>query len=233
MRKKILAAMMAATVLALTACGNQAGQETAEGTVQETEAAETTDTETETGTGENTVEGMVVEAAMNSLTVLTLSGEYELFSYPENGAETNLENGILLGEIVKVEYTGSSENGDAVAQNISEGSIETTLPREAYEFALTVLESVKLNDMEGLSACISYPSYIGMGEEDTVVETKEDFMAIDREKMTPLYDIAEFNLFNMTESQAGIIIGDSKPNIIFKETDGSYGITGINMPAAE
>lgn len=240
-----LAMLLTAGVMA---CGSKEEAESvvaeetavAEGTIVTEEAAadhETKATEeesmatelTEEAVEEAEVDGMVIDAAMNSLSIMTTEGEVLLFAYPEDGADVELEDGILLGEVVHVTYTGSNDEGNAVAVKVSAAAVETTLDREAYEFAIIAISFAKFNDLEGLSSLAAYPVYVGMGDVSLTAKSEGDFNSIEREELMGLGALADYNLFEMTETDAGIIIGDGKPNIIFSAGENGYAITGINV----
>lgn len=247
--KWITLTMAAVLALGVSACGNdttQTGQEqviaeTTEQSTTEAPAEETTqqkpeETEADTAAEENAapdelsdVEGMVIEAAANYLSIMTQEGETLFFSYPENGVETVLEEGMQLGEMVRISYTGSADTGDATAISIEAGTTETNLDRAVYEFALMVIESAKLNDLTGLSLLVSYPVYMEIGDVSVTVKKPEDFVALNREDFMPLGQLADYNLFELSETQAGYVLGDGKPNIIFSETEDGYGITNIHI----
>lgn len=253
MRGKVKKGIVTAVIVlaaGLTACGSKEAQESVPVVVEtlseeetpeiavmvgETETAETQSTkeqpEAEQVTGDS--EGMVIDAAMNSLSIMTPEGEVLFFIYPEEGANVELEEGILLGEIVKVTYTGSNEEGTAEAVVVAAGTTQTDLDREAYEFAIKAISFAKFNDLEGLSGMAAYPLYIGIGDNGITVENEGDFNSIEREELIPLGLLADYNLFHMAESNAGIVIGDGKPNLIFSAGEEGYKITGINIPATD
>lgn len=248
-RKWIILTMAAVLALGVSACGNattQTGQEpitaetteqsTTEAPAEETMQQKPEETEADTATEENAalnelsdVEGMVIEEAANYLSIMTQEGETLFFSYPENGVETELEEGMQLGEMVKISYTGSADTGDATAISIEASAIETTLDRAVYEFALFVIESAKLNDLAGLSQLVSYPVSMEIGDVLVTVKTPEDFAALNREDFIPLGQLADYNLFELSETQTGYVIGDSKLNVAFSETEDGYGITDIHI----
>lgn len=240
MKKKILITMMCLAMAGLTACGNKTEEAPAETAPVETETTETETTGTETTETETTgieaasaeeieVDGIVTDAAMNSLSIVTPESEFLLFSYPDEGIESDLEDGILLGEVVKVTYV-EDENEVMVAKKVTKSGITVELPREAYEFALGVLMSIKFMDQETLASMVKYPVYVKDTDIEKVVESKEDFMALDREALftEDFMMLGDYNLFEMESGKEGIMIGNTTPNITFNDNgDGTYAITGI------
>ena len=93
----------------------QTEQESAQETLTETESGTQTGTEDaeDAPAGElitdatGSFEGIVVDAAMNSLVIDTKDGIMYSFSYPESGVEMDLADGLLLGMSVLVK----SEDG--------------------------------------------------------------------------------------------------------------------------
>lgn len=249
-KKGIVAAAAIVLAAGMAACGSKEAQESVPAAVEtvseeetaeiavmvgETENAETQSTEEQPEVEQVTAdtEGMVIDAAMNSLSIMSPEGEVFFFTYPEEGARVELEDGVLLGEVIKVTYTGSHEEGTAEAVIVTAGTTETALDREAYEFAITAVSFAKFNDLEGLSGLVDYPLYIGIGDNGITVENEGDFNSIEREELIPLGLLADYNLFDLAESDAGIVIGDGKPNIIFSAGEEGYKITGINIPATD
>lgn len=238
MKKSILTVLMAAVAVSCCACGktgNVEGTQNVPETQEVTERAteeESTAPETEEAEPEqHTSEGLVTETAVNHMTLLTPEGEFLFIGYPDAGVETDLEGGIQLGSIVKVDYTGSSENGDAVAVKVAAGNIRTDIPREAYAFAIAAVDAIKFMDQEGFADMMAYPVYLEPEENAGVtVKSKEGFMSIDREKIFTgdLMMLGDYNFLNMVHAEAGYIVGDGTPNFIFEETENGFGITGVN-----
>lgn len=221
----------APTAVTETAEENQASEDaavpTAEDAVIVPESTEVQQTEEEAV--KLSAEGMVIDAAIHSLSIMTEGGDVLFFSYPEDGAAVELEDGILLGEVVNVIHTGSNEAGNAVAVEITAGDTETVLDREAYEFAIKIINFAKFNDLEGLAGVTAYPVFVDMGDIDVMVNNEGDFKSIERLELMSLGGLADYNLFNMVETQEGIIIGEGKPNMIFAAGEDGYAITGINV----
>lgn len=98
---------------------------------------------------------------------------------------------------------------------------------EVAVFAEQIQAAMADQDLEALAELCAYPLAVN-GE---VVETKEAFMelgadAIFTEERCAV--IAAVDVSTLEETNAGIIMGDATPNIIFKSVDGELGIVGIN-----
>ena len=98
---------------------------------------------------------------------------------------------------------------------------------EVAAFAEQIQTAMADQDLEALADLCAYPLAVN-GE---VVETKEDFMelganVIFTEERCAV--IAAVDVSTLEETNAGVIMGDATPNIIFKSVDGELGITGIN-----
>lgn len=111
------------------------------------------------------------------------------------------------------------------------GKDEEQNGNEYAAFAEEIKDAFDKKDQAALADMIAYPAYIGIGE-GIVVEDKADFMKIKAsdiftDKMIEMIDTYDFGTLEMC--QAGVIIGDEKPNVIFKGSkDDSFGITGMN-----
>lgn len=247
---KKLTSLLTATILfaalTLTGCGKSA-PEVEESTVAATEESSNTEVAAETNTESEaapaaetsaevqSVDGLITDAAMNSFTIQTQDGAYLFFSMPEEGADTQTSNGLLLGTVVNVTYTGSSDDGTAVATVIKDSSVTAALTPEDYQYLFSVIQTVQFMDMEGLSGLITYPAYIDLGDSDATVNSEADFTALDKEALLNedlMVAVSNCNLFTLSESKVGIVLGDGTPNIIVsRAADGTLGITGINAAA--
>lgn len=101
----------------------------------------------------------------------------------------------------------------------------------AEAFAEKIKTAVANGDMEALADLTSFPVYVGIAE-GSVVETREDFLALGAEKVltTGLVSSVEgADISNLSPSMAGFSISeDGKANIIFGVVDGRLAISGIN-----
>lgn len=247
MKKLLVVMTICSMVASLCACGTKAEEAAPATTVaaveETTAAAETTEAATveaateEAATAEaaeaGTVTGIVTDAAMNSLMIQAEDGSFYMFS-KEDTTKVNCTDGILLGNVVDVAYTGTQDAGDAVAVEINDSTVTAKADREALEFALTVINTMQFMDQEGLASLMTYPAYVGVGEIDETVDSADALAALDREKLFPenlITTISDYNLFNLESTEAGYVIGDGKPNVIFNvdaNSESGFGITGIN-----
>ncbi len=246
MKKLLMTLLVCGMVASMCACANKteetavpAEDATTEVVTEEAPAEDTTEaTEETTKTTEETegtvVTGIITEAAMNTFSIQAEDGTYYLFAKDDN-TKVNCADGILLGEVVDVTYTGTQEAGDMVAVEINDSAVETKADKEAITFAISAMQSVQFMDQEGLSSMMTYPAYVCVGDIDETVADAETFKAIDSEKLfsQELSDVVvNYNLFNLEEVPGtGYILGDGTPNIIFqadKNSDFGFGVTAIN-----
>lgn len=98
---------------------------------------------------------------------------------------------------------------------------------EVAAFAEKIQTATADKDLEALADLCAYPLAVN-GE---VVETKEAFMELGADVIFTeerCAVIAAVDVSALEETNAGVIMGDATPNIIFKSVDGELGIAGIN-----
>lgn len=253
----LLAALMI-TGLIFTGCGKKT--ETAAPSAAETEAeAETVSTEAsgessaqesagETETPEEsgtfdmaseeipmavsgTYDGIVVDAAMNSLVIDTAEGKMYAVSLPETRDVVETSDGILLGQAVTVTCE------DGVASVITDCEVKPAADREALAFAADILFACKYRDINSLSSLAGYPVYVKLGDEDQTIENGGDFLKLPAAKVLSderVEAVLSTNLFEIKELSGGkYVLGseEGRPNIIFQKDDGrdsGFAVTGIN-----
>ncbi|MDD2973302.1 MAG: hypothetical protein PHE02_14355 [Lachnospiraceae bacterium] len=145
-------------------------------------------------------------------------------------------------ETVIAETTVEAETDTETATEettVEETTAEETTAENAVEGAdiAAVAENVKKavadKDIDALADLAAYPVYVGIGE-GSVVETKEDFIALGADAVfTDALGkaIADVDVPTLAEVEAGIVMSgaDAKPNITLGTAeDGIFGITGIN-----
>lgn len=103
------------------------------------------------------------------------------------------------------------------------------------EFGKKVKESVAKKDIEELSNLVAYPVYIGFPDEGIIIENKEDFVLIDKERFFTQEMLTSIELSDETTlepSMAGFTLmsslENSVPSITFSIVNGKLGIVGIN-----
>ena len=221
----------------------------AEALSEETEAAKETLTETENGTQSGTedagdaqegemitdatgsFEGIVVDAARNSLVIDTKDGIMYSFSYPESGVEMDLADGLLLGMSVLV------KSEDGMASSVQDGLTQPAADQGALAFAADILFACRYKSMESLANLAVFPLYVRLDDGDLIAENAEEFLAF------PEYEIfseerveavLSTNLYEVTELDGGrYVLGSEEgtPNITFQKDDGrdsGFAIVGIN-----
>ncbi len=121
---------------------------------------------------------------------------------------------------------------NAAADTVDDAAADAAaVDPEVIAFADQVKEAVAAKDLDALSALITYPVYVGIGE-GSVVESADGLAEIGAEAVfddSLVSAIDAFDNATLTEVGAGYVMGDGKPNVTFnKQEDGSFGITGIN-----
>ena len=166
----------------------------------------------------------------------------------EAGQETKEEAGQSAGRESGSAQDGSagsmaSSEEDAGIQQ-SEASKETTELRDDYkdnfdvdgeaaaEFGRMIKEAVAQKDVEKLAGLTGFPVYVGLSG-GIVVETKDDFIALDVEELLSdemLSSMADADENALSPSMAGFTLYGSKgaPSITFGVREGRLAISGIN-----
>lgn len=144
-----------------------------------------------------------------------------------------------------------TENGENVEeqplesiQNADEGqeTEETTSDdnfavdeQEVIDFAQQVKEAVLEENIEKLADLTAFPTYVGFKEEGITVETRDEFLALDQEKLFAvemLDSIKESDATNLKPSMAGFTLQkdteEMVPSITFGMAEGKLSISGIN-----
>ena len=208
----------------------------------ETESAAETEGETQTGlesAPEETMvmdatgsfEGIVVDAAMNSLVIDTEDGIMYSFSYPESGVEMDLSDGLLLGMSVLV------KSEDGIASSVQDGPTQPASDRDALAFAADILFACRYRSMDSLANLAGFPLYVRLDDEDMTVEDAEQFLALPEDQILSderVDAVLSTNLYEVTELDGGrYVLGsdEGKPNIIFQKDggrDSGFAIVGIN-----
>lgn len=122
-----------------------------------------------------------------------------------------------------------AEENEAEEETLSEEEL-TDLYRDFGEALQDVIAD---KDMEEVAELMVYPSYIGI-DDGIVVESEEDFLALDADKvftdeLIAAVEAADVDAIELVE--AGFVVGDESgaPNVTFGlDEDGTIGIVGIN-----
>lgn len=169
------------------------------------------------------------------------------------GRETGQGTGEEAGQSAGRE-SGSAQDGSSVESPASskedtdtqqsEASKETTELRNDYkdnfdvdgeaaaEFGRMIKEAVAQKDVEKLAELTGFPVYVGLSG-GIVVETKDDFIALDVEELLSdemLSSMADADENALSPSMAGFTLYGSEgaPSITFGVREGRLAISGIN-----
>lgn len=141
-----------------------------------------------------------------------------------------IENVAPAEEVPTAESEAEYEPSESEVEEMNDNYADLEEKRaegEVAAFAEQIQIAMADQDLEALAELCAYPLAVN-GE---VVETKEAFMelgadAIFTEERCAV--IAAVDVSTLEETNAGTIMGDATPNIIFKSVDGEPGIVGIN-----
>lgn len=160
------------------------------------------------------------------LLMFTACGQKQI---PEQTFEDILETTKVTESIAEISNTDTFPEPSKGIDNFSVDK------NKIIEFAMQIQNAVLEKDIEKLSLLSAYPVYIGFLDEGLIIETREDFLALDTEKLFSnemIASIQETQVDSLQPSMAGfIMMKDSKehvPNIIFGIVDEALAITGIN-----
>lgn len=100
-------------------------------------------------------------------------------------------------------------------------------------FALQIKNAVAEQDLEALADLTIFPVYIGFDEADKTIESKEEMLALEEEKVFTealMNSVAQTDETKLSPSKAGFVLSgeDSTANIIFGLRDGKLAILEIN-----
>lgn len=187
-------------------------------------------------TGEkHTVTGIITDATQYSLSMQTPEGFSYYLTIPETGVTGNL-NYIIIGQMVSLTYMGSLDENHAVLTGIYDSTLNTGIYLEEYAFAIKIINAVRAMDMKALSDLTNFPVFIDTGNYNGPMNTSGEFEVIDNEKIFTealVTRMVNYNLFDLTYTDAGFVMGNGTPSITFDaDDDGILGIIGINSAAA-
>lgn len=218
MKRVLTIIMTIAVMLTLAGCGNKVGQEADSKEVSQ-------------GAGE--------EAGQN--TGQAASRETEEEASQSTGQAESRDNSPAQEDGSSGSASSSGEDADAKQSETSKETIELRNDYEdnfdvdekaAAEFGRMIKEAVAKKDVEMLADLTGFPVYVGLSG-GMVVETREDFIALDVEEllsdeMVSSMEAADEN--SLSPSMAGFTLhgGDGTPSITFGVREGSLAISGIN-----
>lgn len=131
-------------------------------------------------------------------------------------------------EAAQAEKTEQEE--EAASGGLDNFSVDTA---EVKNFAGKIQEAVAGKDLEALADLTAFPTYVGFADGGEVVETKEEFLALDAEKIFTaelLDSVAQADTENLPPSMAGFVLSkeNGAANIVFGLRDGQLAVSGIN-----
>lgn len=175
--------------------------------------------------------GIIIDATKYSVSVQAPSGECYYLTIPDTGVSGNL-NYITIGQIATLTYVGVLDD-TALLVGISDSSLITGIYVEEYAFAIKIINAVKAMDVMALADLTNFPVFLDNGTIHNAVNTRKDFESISSEDIFSealVERIVNYNLFDLTYTDAGFVLGgNGTPNITFDVDDeGILGIIGIN-----
>lgn len=167
----------------------------------------------------------------------------------DTGEEENRGTGQGAGrEVIRndslMQENGISGNAESFGENASAQQGEAAELREDYEdnfdvdeksaaaFGRMIKEAVAQKNVEMLADLTEFPVYVGLSG-GIVVETREDFIALDVEELLSdemVSSIAEADENDLSPSMAGFTLygSDGAPSMTFGVREGHLAISGIN-----
>lgn len=167
---------------------------------------------------------LTVIFAVSIMSIATACGESAYTEAPATLAEEIETPASTRGEITE---TAEAETED---EKINEAEEQL----ELKEFAERIKEAVEAKDVEAIAGLCAYPVYI-----ETTIKNKDVYNNPDEVmELKPsdifsdelLKAIASADVSSLDMVEAGVVMGDGRPGIIFDRLeDGGLGITGINQ----
>lgn len=121
---------------------------------------------------------------------------------------------------------------DAVSEGLDNFSVDSEL---VSAFAEKIQKAVSEKDTAALAELTAFPTYVGFPEEGIIVNTREEFEALDTDKLFPeelLTSIADTDITALEPSMAGFTMCGQEdyqaPSITFGLVNGELAISGIN-----
>ena len=186
-----------------------------------------------------------------ALMVITLGGCGAADTGNATDADTvksNMDSEIQNAETEQSTETvqdAESVQGTENMQDTENAGTETDVTEKYYEdnfsvstedaasYAKKIQAAVGDKDMDKLADLIAYPVYLGIGQDGEIIESREDFMKLDKAEVftDDLCDsIKNADKSDLEASMAGFVLwnGEGTPSITFGVQDGKLGIVGIN-----
>ncbi len=251
MKRKITAIIIAAGMTVLAAgCGSQntaastaaasskAAPSSSAASVSSSTAAPT-ETSSSTAAGTDTVDGVVIDAAMHSLVLQTKDGKtvYADANDDDSAIDTSkLTNGMVLGSGITLTYTGDIDKDPSINITAEADCATKADDTDGLSTAGDVIIAVENKNLDALISSTHFPVYVGVGDGLTI-KNADEFK--NKVKDTDIFtdelvnSVSHTDLLDLPETKAGLVLSSGNndtPNIIIsKDKDGNWGITGINL----
>lgn len=179
----------------------------------------------------NEVQGVIIDASMNQVTIQTTKGMTDTFMLDDNSNTSGLTNGMLLGHGIDVTF--SEENKIMTLVSAKDADTKIT-DYDALAAAGDVILTVESKNLDSLKGMCTYPVYVGIGK-GKKIKSADDFsttyQASDIFTDSLVTSVSSANLMNIEITEKGLVISgnDTAPNITMNKNDkGMWQITGIN-----
>lgn len=234
MKKHLLVILACAAAISVYGCSSQTSKPTDAASAESTESTQAPESQEETTKAPaedvTTVDGIVVDATMNTLTIQ--SPETGVVSFDTSSVnENDLADGLLIGNAVSVSYEGDLDG--AIVTELADSKKEPKLNQEQLQFAAEIMAAVNAKNLNQLTSLCSSPVYVDLDGGMTFAEASEladmDPNAILPDKLVE--SVTTTDLFTAEAVEAGVVLGsDPAYNITFQadESGKLLGITGIN-----
>lgn len=165
------------------------------------------------------------------------SGESETEQSQEQAAQQEAAAATEPADQEQTDQDPAADTTEGAQQEAAAGSswednfaVDTAA---AAEFGGKIKEAVAAQDIEKLADLTTFPVYVGVIGDGTVVEKREDFIALGAdalftEEMMASIAGADENSLNPSKAGFTLYSGDGAPSITFGVQDGKLGISGIN-----
>lgn len=248
-KEALLILVCGMSIAALTACGSSKAQSPAQstedlqqGTSAEQESTQQTVTEsvqqtmTESAQQEQSLTGVVLDAAMHSMVIQTKDGQTLELKMAEDGINSDkLKDGILLGNGVTISYTGTIDGTDTSNATVTAAADLATKAddSDALSAAGSVILSLENQDYDTFVSMCSFPLYVGSGAGETINDEKtlREKYPMDKLFTTKLIEaVTHVDLLDLEKTEAGLVLSgaEGKPNVILSQVNDKWLITGIN-----
>lgn len=169
--------------------------------------------------------------ALTGLLCLSLAGCGQSGSTsPEGGSSPQAEQ---PAEETAGEDGGRTPEEDGADTEAPQYTDNFSIDTEAVTaFAEQIQAAVAEKDLEALADLASYPLYIGFSDGGESVESREDLIALEADRIFSeelVSEIAGTDPGGLAPSKAGFALSASgRPNVVFSVVDGRLAIVGIN-----